>query len=122
MERVLKSFDLAESRRGRRAYVDWLEAWAENEAGNIDQTAQGALRRGWCLGEETFGDRLLDLVDKAKGVKSRLQAQGDAGGMTAKADDRGLRMDCHTFKMRNPSSVSRLVSGVNRDQKLEKML
>ena len=46
MERVLKSFDLAESWRGRRAYVDWLEVRAANDGGNIDQTAQDALRRG----------------------------------------------------------------------------
>jgi putative transposase len=70
MERVLKSFDLAESGRGRRAYVDWLESRAANDGGNIDQTAQDALRRGWYLGEETFRDRLLELVDKAKGVKA----------------------------------------------------
>ena len=31
--------------------------------------ALAALRRGWYLGEETFRDRLLDLVEKAKGVK-----------------------------------------------------
>jgi putative transposase len=70
-ERVLKSFELAESGRGRRAYVDWLEARAANDDGNIDQGALDALRRGWYLGEETFRGRLLDLVDKAKGVKAR---------------------------------------------------
>lgn len=75
MERVLKSFDLAESGRGRRAYVDWLEARAANDGGNIDQKAQDALRRGWYLGEETFRDRLLDLVDKAKGVKARKRSK-----------------------------------------------
>jgi hypothetical protein len=77
MDRVLKSFDLAESGRGRRAYVDWLEARAANDGGNIDQTAQDALRRGWYLGEETFRDRLLDLVDKAKGAKARKRGKSD---------------------------------------------
>jgi hypothetical protein len=71
MEPLLKSFELAESGRGRRAYVDWLEARAANDGGEIDQMAQDALRRGWYLGEETFRDRLLDLVDKAKGVQAR---------------------------------------------------
>ncbi len=63
MERVLKSFNLAESGRGRRAYVEWLEARALNNDGEIDPKAQDALRCGWYLGAETFRDRLLDLVD-----------------------------------------------------------
>jgi hypothetical protein len=71
MERLLKSFEPAESGRGRQAYVEWLEARAANDDGKIDPTAQDALRRGWYLGEEAFRDRLLDLVDKAKGVKAR---------------------------------------------------
>ena len=71
MERVLQSFELAEGGRGRRAYVAWLEARAANDGGGVDEAAQAALRRGWYLGEETFRDRLLDLVDKAKGVKPR---------------------------------------------------
>ena len=70
MARVLRSFDLAESGRGRRSYVDWLETRAANDGGRIDQAAQDALRRGWYLGEDTFRDRLLDLVDKAKGVNA----------------------------------------------------
>lgn len=71
MERVLKSFELAEDGRGRRAYVAWLEARAANDGGEIDEDAQNALRRGWYLGEDSFRDRLLDLADKAKGVKPR---------------------------------------------------
>jgi len=72
MERVLNSFELAKDGRGRRAYVAWLEARAANDSGNIDPVAQEALRRGWYLGEETFRDRLLSLVDKAKGIRARV--------------------------------------------------
>ena len=68
MERVLNSFELAKDGRGRRAYVARLEARATNDDGNIDSVAQESLRRGWYLGEETFRDRLLSLVDKAKGI------------------------------------------------------
>ena len=68
---VLKSFELAEDGRGRRAYVVWLEARAANDGGCISERAQAALRRGWYLGEESFRDRLLALVDKTKGVKPR---------------------------------------------------
>ena len=80
MERVLRSFDLAENGRGRRAYVDWLEARAANHGGDIDQKAQDALRRGWYLGEETFRDRLLDLVDKAKGIKAQKRIKSECVG------------------------------------------
>jgi hypothetical protein len=69
VERVLNSFELAKDGRGRRAYVAWLEARAANDGGNIDPVAQEALHRGWYFGEETFRDRLLSLVDKAKGIK-----------------------------------------------------
>ena len=69
MGRVLNSFELAQDGRGRRAYVAWLEARAANDGGNIDGIAQDALRRGWFLGKDTFRDRLLDLVDQAKGAK-----------------------------------------------------
>jgi putative transposase len=77
MERVLGSFELAEDGRGRRAYVAWLEARAANGGGDIDDVAQAALRRGWYLGEETFRDRLLALVDKAKGVKPRQRRKAE---------------------------------------------
>jgi len=79
-ERIDASFDLAESGRGRRAYVNWLEVRAANDGGNIDQTAQDALRRAWYLGEETFRARLLDLVDKAKGVKARKRSPAECVG------------------------------------------
>jgi REP element-mobilizing transposase RayT len=95
MERVLKSFELAESGRGSRAYVAWLEARAENHGGKIDQAAQDALRRGWYLGEETFRDRLLDLVDKAKGIKARKRDKAECVGKDyGEKDAERLIRDC----------------------------
>jgi REP element-mobilizing transposase RayT len=78
IDRVLNSFELAKDGRGRRAYVAWLEARAANDGGNIDSVAQKALRRGWYLGEDTFRDRLLALMDKAKGIKTRVNRKADA--------------------------------------------
>jgi len=40
--------------------------------------AQEALRRGWYLGEDTFRDRLLALMDKAQGIKTRVSRKADA--------------------------------------------
>jgi hypothetical protein len=64
MERVLRSFKLAQDGRGRRAYVAWLEARASNAGGEIDEDATAAIRRGWYLGKGTFKDRLLKLLEK----------------------------------------------------------
>lgn len=63
-ERVLRAFELAQDGRGRRAYIDWLEARAADHAGTIGEAAMRALRRGWYLGDERFKDRLLELVEK----------------------------------------------------------
>ena len=52
-------------------YVAWLEASAAQNGGKIDPAAQEALRRGWYLGEDSFRDRLLALVEKAKGITPR---------------------------------------------------
>ena len=62
MDRVLSAFELAKDGRGRRAYVDWLEARAANDGGEIDEKAMQALRRGWYLGEEGFKNRLIKLL------------------------------------------------------------
>jgi len=40
--------------------------------------AQEALRRGWYLGEDTFRDRLLALMDKAQGIKTRVSRKAEA--------------------------------------------
>jgi putative transposase len=69
--RLLRAFELARDGRGRRAYVAWLEARAAREGGKIDEKAMKALRRGWYLGEATFGDRLLDMLKKPSAKKSR---------------------------------------------------
>ena len=71
MERLLRAFELAENGRGRRAYVAWLEARAASGKGDIDAKAMASLRQGWFLGEDTFRDQLLALVDRARGVKPR---------------------------------------------------
>jgi len=80
--RLLRAFELAGDGRGRRAYVAWLEARAAREGGKIDEKAMKALRRGWYLGEATFGDRLLDMIRKPSAKRSRAiespKAHGEA--------------------------------------------
>jgi putative transposase len=81
MERVLRSFELAQDGRGRRAYVAWLEARANNAGGEIDEAAMQAIRRGWYLGKATFKDRLMKLMEKA----------GETSGGTRKRTGEALR-------------------------------
>lgn len=83
--RLLRAFELAGDGRGRRAYVAWLEARAAREGGRIDEKAMKALRRGWYLGEPTFGDRLLDMFKKPSARKSRASGVPKAHG-EAEAD------------------------------------
>jgi len=78
--RLLQAFELAGDGRGRRAYVAWLEARAAREGGKIDEKAMKALRRGWYLGEATFGDRLLDMLKKPSAKKSRASEAPKAHG------------------------------------------
>ena len=68
IDRVLDAFKLSHDRRGRGAYVAWLEARASADGGKIEEAAMEALRRGWFLGQESFRDKLLGLMDKGKSV------------------------------------------------------
>lgn len=86
MDRIFRSFELAQDGRGRWAYVAWLEARAANAEGKIYEEAMQAIRRGWYLGKDSFKDRLLRLLEKTSqgsgGVRNRtgeaLREHGEA--------------------------------------------
>lgn len=61
-DRVLRAFELSPDGKGRRAYVNWLEARAENKGGKIDDKAMGEIRRGWYLGGKEFKTHLLGML------------------------------------------------------------
>jgi hypothetical protein len=84
MDRVLEAFRLSQDRRGRAAYVSWLEARAEHEGGKIDAKAMEAIRGGWYLGEEGFKDKLLELIDKAG---AKIRKRGSVAGAAVRAHD-----------------------------------
>lgn len=108
MERVLSAFELAKDGRGRRAYVDWLEARAANDGGEIDEQATKALRRGWYLGEEGFKLRLLKLLKSPAKSASGKSQSGEALRDRGEAEARrilengktllGLPMDQETLE------------------------
>ena len=78
-DRVLEAFSLSQSGRGRRAYGEWLEIRAAQDCGRLPDAAMQALRKGWYLGEDTFRDKLLALLEKgAKVLKSKGSHSGPA--------------------------------------------
>ncbi len=86
LDRVLDSFRLSHERRGRVAYVSWLEARASNEGGRIEEKAMKAIRGGWYLGEEGFKDKLLGLIGKAG---AKMIKRGSIAGAAVRAHDEG---------------------------------
>ena len=53
MDRVLEAFRLSQDRRGRKAYVAWLEARAENEGGKIE--AGTSVKKDWLASRLRMG-------------------------------------------------------------------
>ncbi len=84
MERVLDAFRVVHNRRGRSAYLAWLEARAQNEGGKIDERAMEAIRNGWYLGEASFKDQLLELLEKAG---ANMRKRGSVAGTAVRAHD-----------------------------------
>ena len=104
LDRVMAAFELAQDGRGRRAYVDYLEKRATDNGGNLAEAAMVALRSGWYLGDETFRDKLLGLVEKGskllrnKGCHAtaavRCHGEGEAERMVVRGlEELGLETD-----------------------------
>jgi len=64
-ERVMAAFKLAKSGRGRRAYIVYLEERASENGGKFSTEAMKALQKGWYLGDDSFRDRLLEMIGKS---------------------------------------------------------
>lgn len=66
------AFDLRDGLRGRRDFIERLEARAQEEVAAKcglslieGQSLQSTLRRGWCYGSELFKERMLAIADGA---------------------------------------------------------
>lgn len=70
------AYALAEGREGARAYLRYLEERAKDRKGVMNEEANRALRRGWYLGDKSFGEQLLaTLSGKEKKVGMRRRAE-----------------------------------------------
>ncbi|MEP4077375.1 hypothetical protein [Haloferula sp.] len=83
-EKVLGAFDLSMEGRGRRAYSGYLEERARDREGVLSDESLRQLRRGWCLGDDTFRDKVLDAL--AGGIRSK-RRKGNVTGGAARAHD-----------------------------------
>ena len=66
---------------GRPMWHGWRRA-AATHGGKIEEAAMAALRKGWYLGEESFKDKLLGMVDKAR-AKIRRNGHHSGGAVAA---------------------------------------
>ncbi|MEO5713040.1 MAG: transposase [Luteolibacter sp.] len=82
--KVQRAFQLSEDNRGGRAYAGYLEARAKDANGAVTDAALKELRRGWYLGEKSFGDRLLEVLAPDAGPKRK---KGSVSGEAASAHD-----------------------------------
>ena len=82
--RVLRAFRLSQDGRGGKAYAGYLEARAKNKKGVVSDEALEQLRRGWYLGEVSFGEKVLAAIKAAVGKERK---RSSVGGAAAKAHD-----------------------------------
>ncbi len=113
-DRVLRAFELAEDGRGRRSYVAWLEARASEQGGKISEEAHAALRRGWYLGEESFKDKLLAMMDRAKAREGDRQRKAKTGVASAHGEAEARRL------IREVGGILELPTGKRELEKLRK--
>ena len=83
-DRVLRAFRLSEDHRGGRAYAGYLEARAKDAKGAVTDGALKELRKGWCLGEKSFADKVLAALAGGARPKRR---KGSVAGAAASAHD-----------------------------------
>ncbi len=82
--RVLRAFQLSKDHRGGQAYAGYLEARAKDSKGAVTDAALEELRRGWCLGERSFAEKVLEAIAGGARPKRR---KGSVAGAAASAHD-----------------------------------
>lgn len=83
-ERVLQRFELDEGRKGLAAYSRYLERRAMDKEGSLTDESLKELRRGWYLGEESFGKKLLNRI---RGEVRQGRSKGSLRGEAARSHD-----------------------------------
>jgi putative transposase len=77
-ERVLGALDLEDTVEGRREYAKRMRIRAEEELTGEETQPMAELRRGWCLGSESFREKMLRLLDQLNEKRPRRKSSRDA--------------------------------------------
>lgn len=82
VDRALNALDLRDDRSGRQEYGRFMEEQVTRIASRDDhlETDQdwSRIRRGWCLGSESFADSLLDRLEGIRSAQSPGSLSGSA--------------------------------------------
>ncbi|MEO5714155.1 MAG: transposase [Luteolibacter sp.] len=82
--RVMRAFQLSDDGRGGRAYAGYLEERAKDAKQAVTDESLKELRRGWCLGEKGFSEKVLEALS---GVVRPKRKRGSVSGEAASAHD-----------------------------------
>ena len=83
---VLGELDLVDNAEGRRRYAERMRERAVAELTEAEPPAREELRRGWCLGGESFRERMLGLLD---GAGERLRGKSPVDGAVRRSHGEG---------------------------------
>ena len=82
--RVLRAFQLSEDARGGKAYAGYLEARAKDRKGVMSDAALSELRKGWFLGEKSFGEKILESIKMPFAAEKKKSSVGGSSGKSAR--------------------------------------
>lgn len=82
--RVLGELGLEDTGAGRRRYAERMRQRAVDELADRNESANERLRRGWCLGDAGFRERMLRLVD---GTGEKLSRRREVDGAIRRSHD-----------------------------------
>lgn len=77
VDKVLESYCFKDDTRGRDSYGKYMDAKGEEVQGAEPGIGYEELRRGWCLGDGDFRQKMLDRAKKALEGKKLESVMGD---------------------------------------------
>ncbi|NWK57372.1 transposase [Verrucomicrobiaceae bacterium N1E253] len=78
VDKVLESYTFKDNTAGREAYAKYMDKRGEEVQGGEPGIGYEELRRGWCLGDGEFRQRMLDKAEKALQSTKRESLTGAA--------------------------------------------
>jgi putative transposase len=89
--RVLGELGFGDTAEGHRRYAERMRRRAVDELADKNTAANDGLRRGWCLGEASFRERILSLLEKT-GEKFSKAREVDGAVRKSHGEDEARRL------------------------------